>query len=402
VIAFAAAIATSGTAAQAASEAAAKARSTLGEVKPVLAIAFASPSYDGLDGVPAAIDKELGPLPIAGGTAGGAVFDQSGVASRGVLVVLVGGDGVRAATATARIASPELIDVVPAGARLLVDADSASADGFEEALCLAFAPSPRVDGEAFVAAVRKGTATRMQLAGALTGDDFTFDRARVFADGGAHSDRVNLMGVFTRTPVGIAARHGWCAAGPPRVVTRSDGQWLVALDGRRAVDAWLADVRAAEGRPPSRRSELLAFLANHWQLGIDVPSQAEPIVRAPVRAPMALRDDGAVLLSGAIAEGTLVRIMHASPEDMLRAAHEAAVIARERVGGQGQTSGVLLLACSARLAALGERFPEEPAAVARALDAPLAGACVFGEIALAHREVDAFHNTTAVVVAWPR
>lgn len=70
-----------------------------------------------------------------------------------------------------------------------------------------------------------------------------------------------------------------------------------------------------------------------------------------------------------------------------------------RVGGRA--SGVLLLPCSGRLAALGDRFREEPEGVARTLEAPIAGACVFGEIARAHREVDAFHNTTAVVVAWP-
>jgi hypothetical protein len=395
MIAFASAISTSAVAIDAATEAAARARTMLNGADPVFAIVFASPSYDDLDGVPAAVEKELGALPIAGGTAGGAVFDHRGVATRGVLVVLLGGDGVRASTATATIASPELIDVVPAGTRLLKAADTASIDGFSEAVCLAFGPSVKVDGEAFVAAVRKGTGARMQLAGALTGDDLTFDRARIFADGGARSDRVQLLGVYTKTPVGIAARHGWRAVGPPRIVTRSNGPWLMALDGRRAIDAWLSDVRSADGRPPAGNRELLPFLASFWELGLEIPSHPEALVRAP----MALREDGAVLLSGTIPEGTRLRVMHASGEDMLRAAHAAAAVARTRVAGD--VSGALLLDCTARLSALGERFAESPAAVARALDAPVAGVCVFGEIARAHREVDAFHNTTAVVVAWP-
>src|ERR1700716_1898019 len=98
MIAFAAAVSTSSTAAGAASEAAARARATIDAATPVLAIVFASPSYEGLDSVPAALDKELGCLPIAGGTAGGAVFDARGVAKRGIMVALLGGDGVRAAT----------------------------------------------------------------------------------------------------------------------------------------------------------------------------------------------------------------------------------------------------------------------------------------------------------------
>jgi hypothetical protein len=396
LIAFGAAVVGSSDASSAAAEAAARARSLLGAAQPVFAIVFASVSYDRLDGVPAAIEKVVGRLPIAGGTAGHVVFNQEGVTTRGVLVALVGGDGVRATTATARIASPELIDVVPAGAQLLMNADAASEEGFGEALCLAFAPG--VDGEALVAAVRKGTAARMQLAGGVIGDGLTVDRPRIFADGGAHADRVQLMGVFTRTPVGVAARHGWRTVGPTRVVTRSSGPWLLALDGRRAVDAWLADVRAANGRPAS--GDVGPGVPGGWGLGLDLPSHNEPRVRALVHSSAALQNDGAVLLSGAIPEGTRVRVVRASKADLLDAARAAASIARKRL--DGEPSGALLLACSTRFAALGEGFGEEPAAVTEALGAPVAGTCVSGEFARAHREIDAFHNATAVVVAWPR
>ena len=251
MIAFAAALGFSPRAADAAGEAASRALVKLGGASPVLAVVFGSVSYDDLDSVPAAIEKELGGIALVGGTAGGAVFDEGVVSTRGVLVALLGGDPIRVTTATAAIASPELFDVVPAGARLLADADDAAKNGFEEPLCIAFAPASRVDGDAFVAAVRKGTGARMQLAGALTGDDCTFDRSRVFAEGGARDDRVVMAGVFTKRPVGIAARHGWRPAGPLRVVTSSDGAWLVRIDGRRAVDAWVGDVRAAGARPPA-------------------------------------------------------------------------------------------------------------------------------------------------------
>jgi hypothetical protein len=351
---------------------------------PRLAIVFASPAYEGLDRVPHLIETELGSVPLVGGTSGGAVFDGSCVAPRGVLVALIGGDGVRATTVTAPIGSPELIDVVPAGSRLLA-----------EALCMAFAPAVHVDGEALVAAVRKGAGPRMQLAGALVGDDFTFDRALIFAEGGARHDRVVLAGVFTRTRAGVAARHGWRAVGPVHVVTRSEGAWLLEVDGRRALDVWLADVRAADGNPPSDRQELLLYLANHYEMGVEAPTLIEPLVRAP----MALRDDGAVRLSAGVAEGSRVRVMRASARDMLEASRQAAEMSRERAGGS--ISGAFVFSCSGRRAALADRFGEEPAGIARALDAPVAGACVFGEIARAHREIDAFHNTTAVVVTYP-
>jgi hypothetical protein len=395
MVRFGAAVSTARDTADAVREAAERARASMGSAMPRLAVVFASPAYDRLDAVPRLVETALGAVPLVGGTSGGAVFDEGGVARRGILVALVGGDGVRAAAVTAPTRSPELIDVVPAGARLLAAADRAAQEGLGEALCLAFAPAVHVDGEALVAAVRKGAGPRMQLAGALVGDDFTFDRPRVFADGGARPDRVALAAIFTTAPAGLVARHGWRSLGPTRVVTRSDGAWLLEVDGRRALDAWLADVRAADGNPPAENSALLVYLANHYALGVEAPALVEPVVRAP----MALREDGGVRLAAGIAEGTRVRVMRASARDMLEASRAAAEIARERAGGA--TGGALVFSCSGRLAALGDRFGEEPAGIARALDAPVAGACVFGEIARAHREVDAFHNTTAVVVAWP-
>ena len=396
MIRFAGAVSTARDCADAVREAASRARVSMGNAMPKLAVVFVSPAYEGLDGVPRLVEKELGAVPLVGGTSGGAVFDGQGVAPRGALVALIGGDGVRATTVSAPTHSPELIDVVPAGALLHAEADRAAHEGLGEALCLVFAPAMHVDGEVLVAAVRKGAGTRMQLAGALVGDDFTFDRCRVFADGGARADRVALAAVFTTAPAGVVARHGWRPVGPPHVVSRSDGAWLLEIDGRRALDTWLADVRAADGNPPADGRELLVYLANHHPLGIGAPTLVEPLVRAPV----ALREDGAVRLAAGITEGTRVRVMRASAREMLDASRQAAELAVERVGGSA--AGGLVFSCSGRLAALGDRFAEEPAGIARALDAPVAGACVFGEIARAHREIDAFHNTTAVVVACPR
>jgi hypothetical protein len=396
MIHFAAAVSTAGDPAEAAREAAGRARAAMGSHVPRLAVVFAPADSPGLDGIPRVLEGELGSLPLVGGTSGGAVFDGKGVAPRGVLVALVGGEGVRALTCTAPLGSPELLDVVPAAARLLAEADRCANDGLGEALCLAFAPSSNVDGEALVAAVRKGAGPRMQLAGGLVGDDFTFDRSRVFADGGARADRVVLAGLFTRAPAGLGARHGWRAVGPPHVVTRSEGPWLLEVDGRPALDAWLADVRAADGNPPAGGKELLVYLAIHYELGLDAPALDEPLVRAA----MELREDGAVRLAAGIPEGKRVRVMRASSREMLEASRKATEVARERAGGS--TPGALVFSCSGRLAALGERFREEPEGIARALGAPVAGACVFGEIARSHRELDAFHNTTAVVVALPR
>ena len=395
MIAFASHIAACPSAEDAAHQAAATALASLEGARPALAIVFASRSYDDTDRVSAAVGAELRGVPIAGGTIGGALFDRAGVRQRGVLVALLGGDGVVAMTATAPITSADMLESVTAAALVARDADRAARAGFEEALCVTFAPAGLVDGEALVAAVRKGTGARMQLAGALTGGASPFDRPRVFVRDGELSDHVVLAGVFTRTPVGVAARHGCRPASSPRVVTRSEGAWLLELDGRPALERLLVDISAAHGRSVAA-DDLLESPANRYVLGLDVPSHVEPLLRCP----MVVRSDGSVRLAASLSEGTRVTLMHAQASDMLEAAQWAGSLAHERAGHQAV--GGLVLTCHKRLVRLEDRFPLEPAAISRALGAPVAGACVFGEIARGRREIDAFHNMTAVVIAWPK
>jgi hypothetical protein len=361
-----------------------------------LAFVFASASYDDVDSVPGALARLVGEMPVVGGSAAGAMFEGGVVVKRGILVVLLGGDDVRVAVGAAPIASPTLIDVVPAVARIREEANAAASEGFEQALCLGFAPAVGVDGNAFTAALRKGAGVHMQLAGALTGDDFTFDRSRVFADGRAFVNRAVMAGVFSRRPVGVAARHGCQAAGPARVVTRSEGAWLVELDGRPAVDVWMSDVRAASGNGSSCDPVDLAASAEKWTIGLETRVQPEAIVRAQ----LSQRPGGGMLMSAEIAEGASVRLMRATRDRVLGAGREAASLASERLGRGA--AGALVLSCAARLLNLGSRFHEEPKVMADVLGAPVAGVCVFGEIARGVRDVEAFHNSTTVVVAWPR
>lgn len=390
-----------------------EARRRLGDAVPRLAVAFFSVGYPDVAEAPRVLREHLGPdIPIVGGTAGGAVFGDGLLASRGVSVVLLGGD-IDVIVRSAAASSSELLDVVPAADEVTAHAVAAAKRGFPHHACLVFAPGIFVDGEALVAAVRKGAGAGMQLAGALTGDDLTMDRPAVLDEDRLTADRVVLVGLCTRTPVGIAARHGWRPIGPKRVVTRADGPFLLELDGLPALDVWLGDAKHSGLPTPKVRRELALFLANHFPLGLlDEPSGSfrarasnAPKARRDTgdrelvaRTPFVVREDGTIQLSASVAEGTRVQIMHGSRNDLLRASRDAASSAALRAGGK--VSGALVLACAGRLAALGDAFGEEPAQIGAQLRAPFAGACVFGEIARNVRDADAFFNTTAVVVAF--
>lgn len=363
--------------------------------RPKLAIVFVSVSYDDAHRAAEIVQADIGAdVPLIGGTSGGSLIGDDGVTTRGVSVILIGGN-VEVASASAPIDSPLLFGVVPVAERVARAADDAARRGFAHYVCLVFAPGIFVDGEALVAAVRKGAGARAQLAGGLTGDDLKMERPRVFADGELRHDRVVVTGLFTRKPVGIAARHGYEPIGPVRTITRSDGPYLLELDGRAAVDVWLEDVRRGGGTPPSATKDIALYLANHYVLGLaDVSTSARELI---ARAPFIIRDDRTIQLSAAIPEGTHVRILHATRQDLLRASTDAATDAVMRAGGR--VAGAIVLPCSGRLAALGDGFPGEIARIRERLGAPVGGACVYGEIARNPRDFDAFFNTTVVIIA---
>jgi hypothetical protein len=403
MIAFGSGMSAAASAVVAAKEAAAQALKTLQGQTPKLAIVFASASYDDVEQAARAVRSVIGDAQIVGGTSGACVFAGDKVSARGVSVVLLGGDGLEVESRTAPLGNHTYVETVPAAERVAQSADRAAQRGFGHFACLVFAPGISVDGEALVAAVRKGAGPRAQLAGAVTGDDFTMDRSKVLFGDELSDDSVVITGIFTRTPVGIAARHGWAAVGAVRTVTRADGIYLHELDGRPALDVWVEDARRAGGTPPEDPKELALYLANHYELGLADGSTPRIAVaddkrELVVRAPWAIRADRAIHLSASVSDGTHVRVLHATRGDLLRASSEAATSAVLRAGSR--VSGALVLACSGRLVVLGDSFADEPAGIRLAVDAPIGGACVYGEIARNLRDIDAFFNTTAVVVAF--
>lgn len=406
MISFGSGMSAASTATLAAREAATHALAMMQGHAPKLAIVFASASYDDVESAARGVREIVGDAQIVGGTSGGCVFDGHRIAARGVSVVLLAGDGIDVLARTAELASPSYVEAVPAAEKVALAAERAERQGFVNFACLVFAPGVGVDGEALVAAVRKGAGAHAQLAGALTGDDLTMDRPKVFFGDELRDDCVVLTGIFTKAPIGIAARHGWSPVGPVRTVTRADGIYLLEIDDRPALDVWLEDACEAGATPPADRSEIATYLANHYELGIadgSVPRSAVATDRRELvaRAPSSIRDDGAIALSASVPDGSHVCVMHASREDLMRASAEATAAAIERVERAGSPiAGALVLACTSRLVALGECFAQEPAEIRRQANAPVGGACVFGEIARNLRDSDAFFNSTAVVVAF--
>lgn len=196
-----------------------------------------------------------------------------------------------------------------------------------------------------------------------------------------------LSGPFS-VEVGIC--HGTSPTGIASVVTKADGNHIVEIDGRRAVDVW-RETTGCKEEDLVHQSHLAA-----WAVGVELKGpdgQTERVVRGAFGfAP----ETGAVILQAAVPEGTRVMLHHRTTEHVMNGTQ---VMGRElstRLSGR-KPWAVLGFECAARTYPfLGEtntnkEHQELRAAVAP--ESPWLGMMAWGEIGpCAGRP--AFHNYT--------
>jgi methyl-accepting chemotaxis protein len=98
----------------------------------------------------------------------------------------------------------------------------------------------------------------------------------------------------------------------------------------------------------------------------------------------------------------VIRITESTPKDQIESAREAARRAKAKLGGLA-VAGAVVFDCVCRNLILQEAFGDAVRAMASELGGvPLAGFKTYGEIALDAGDMSGFHNTTSVVLAFPR
>jgi hypothetical protein len=178
-------------------------------------------------------------------------------------------------------------------------------------------------------------------------------------------------------------------------VTRLSGNVIEELDGKPAFDAYRRHAEEQGLRLEAGMIEVGGYLVKN-PLGLYFLDE----LRA-VRVCGGVTEKGGLLCTAAIAEGTNVTILRGEMEGMVDAARDAAREARSSL--EGEPAAVLVFDCGTRGYSMGDAFPREIAAVREVFpDVPVAGLLTYGEIAKYRGRQDAWHHSTAVVVAVPR
>ncbi|WP_147820186.1 FIST signal transduction protein [Salidesulfovibrio onnuriiensis] len=188
---------------------------------------------------------------------------------------------------------------------------------------------------------------------------------------------------------GVSARHGWHPLEGPFTVTDVSGCWLRELDGKPAFEVYRKLVEAHSGMKFGMES--FFDMARAYPFGI-------PTLRSEhlVRDPLAMREDGSMLLAGEVKDGTQLDLLTGNRRSMLHAAERAHWHARHDLKPVSGESITLIMDCISRVLFLEESFDEELAALDDGLT-KLVGACSIGEFAGNGKDYLSFFNKSVVV-----
>jgi len=239
------------------------------------------------------------------------------------------------------------------------------------AAVLPFVPGLGVDGGTFVHGLRAALPVATPTIGGMAADGRRFGRTFTILGNQIHTDQAVAVGLYGKSlRIGAGSASGWTSFGPTRKVTEASGPVLSTLDRKPALQLYCNYLGDKARELPS--SGLLYPLA--------LVGEGDPSRTGLIRSIMGVDwDAGTLTLTGALAPGSLVRLMHADNQRLI----DGAQLAAERVlASSGTGAAVLLVSCVGRREVLGDDIDDEIEAVRTVFpkDTPIAGFYSYGEI----------------------
>ncbi len=247
-----------------------------------------------------------------------------------------------------------------------------------------------INGSALVESINANLPNTVTVTGGLAGDGSDFKTTVVGGNAVPQPNRVTLIGFYsTSLKVGYATGSGWVAGNEIYSITKSVGNTLYELNSEPALDVYkrLLGEKAAE--LPS--SGLL------FPLQLELTG-GDKVVRTILSVDEATKS---ITFAGDMPQGIVVRVMHATEEELIENAKLAGEKAAE---GISPVQFALLVSCVGRRLVLKDRTSEEVKAVQSVLGekAFLHGFYSYGELC-PHKESGKrclLHNQTMTVTTF--
>jgi hypothetical protein len=288
--------------------------------------------------------------------------------------------GTRVATASASVQSQD--ESFAAGESIARQLDDPLLRGV-----LLFSDGLNVNGSQLVRGMNSVLPGHVVVTGGLAGDGSRFQRTWVMEDGQARSNVVCAAGLYgDNITMGHGSKGGWDNFGPERLVTRSQANVLIELDGRPALKLYKEYLgELASGLPATGLLFPLALRANS--------TDDKSLVRTILAVDEAAQT---MTFAGDMPEGGLARLMRANFDRLIDGASEAACMAGEAHVSQSGPVLAIAISCVGRRLVLGERAEEEIEATLDNLPPGThqIGFYSYGEIAPYAQGASDLHNQT--------
>lgn len=239
------------------------------------------------------------------------------------------------------------------------------------------------------------------LVGGAAGDDLKMQSTLVACNERAEADAIVVAQIFSKEPLGVGVCHGHTPLSRPLRVTRASGNVIEEIEGRPAWDVWREETRERARAYDIHVDSLPAEDEGAFLLQFEAGLATGETYK--IRAPLSRDAKGAIHFACGVPQGSVIRITESEPKHQIASAREAARRARSKLGGHATVAGAIVFDCICRNLILRDQFSNAVSAMSEELGkVPLAGFETYGEIALDAGDLTGFHNTTSVVLAFPR
>jgi len=247
-----------------------------------------------------------------------------------------------------------------------------------------------VNGSTLAEGLAQGTGGSAVVTGGLAGDGSRFERTWVMADGRPQRGLATAVGLYgTDLEVGYGFEGGWTVLGPERVVTRSEGNVLLEVDGQPALELYKTYL--------GERAAGLPATALLFPLAIRGAAATEGEL---VRTVLAVDESRqSMTFAGDVPQGSTAQLMRGTTEGLVDAAQNAAASAR--IPGD-EPSLAIAVSCVGRRLYLGQRVEDELEAVTSGLgpQAGLVGFYSYGELSPIGSGTCYLHNQTMTITVF--
>lgn len=250
-------------------------------------------------------------------------------------------------------------------------------------------------GEAVITEIEKRNTGGAPVFGGCPADGGKFRQTFQICGGKVYSDAIPIVMLGGDINPVVITRSGWIPLGARARATKVDGNRLLEVDGRPAID-YLQRYIGVTDDPDVLGTYPIAMLDE--RLGEDAGRFF--VMRSPFSYDKAT---GSIQFAGCIQRDSVIQLARGTRDDILGGVRDAVSALAERAAGR-ELAGVLFVSCGARKLMLGRAAEREVALIRDVLPGglPIAGFYSYGEIGALDSEDERlddtrFHNTTLVL-----